>query len=446
MESYVVTFPGLGLEFTLNRVAFSIGGLNIYWYGLLIATGLMLAVIFAFRHAVEFGIDVDRLINVVCIGTIMAIVCARIYYVAMSPYQYSSFWEMLNLRDGGIAIYGAIFGAFVFGGLACKGKHIPLLATYDLVAMGFLIGQGIGRWGNFVNQEAFGCNTTLPWGMYSAKTQAYLETAVVTVPKGVTIDPTLPVHPTFLYESLWCLAGFVMLALYFKKRKFNGDVALRYAIWYGLGRFWIEGLRTDSLLLVPSLGLRASQLVAAVTVFVSIALEILLTRRYRDQQPLKVALALSSENLKHCSVREKGGRMILTVRGKDGPAVLAVSCDTMPANATHEAFVNATREYNEKVEKLLKERADAEEKTAEAAAGDTAGYAEHAENAAPEAAAPEGGAAVSDPAAAAVSAEVPEAPETAEAAETAERAEPAQAAAAASAQPEKGSGADIAKE
>ena len=162
MENYAVTFPGLGLEFDIHRVAFSIGGLNVYWYGLLIASGLMLAVVFAFRHAVEFGIDTDRLIDVVCIGTVMAIICARVYYVVMSPYAYSSVWEMVNIRDGGIAIYGALIGAFVFGGLAAKWRKIPLLPLFDLVSLGFLIGQGIGRWGNFVNQEAFGTNTTLP--------------------------------------------------------------------------------------------------------------------------------------------------------------------------------------------------------------------------------------------------------------------------------------------
>ncbi len=353
MESYIVSFPGLGWSFSVHRVAFSIGSLNVYWYGLLIATGLLLAVMFAFRHAVEFGIDTDRLIDVVCIGTIMAIVCARIYYVVMSPYAYANVWEMLDIRQGGIAIYGAVFGAFFFGGLACKWRKIPMLATYDLGAMGFLIGQCLGRWGNFVNQEAFGCNTTLPWGMYSIKTQEYLESAVVTVPAGVTIDPTQPVHPTFFYESMWCLVGFVMLALYFKKRKFNGDVALRYAIWYGLGRFWIEGLRTDSLLLVPSIGLRASQLVAAVTVVVSIVLEIVLTRKYRAHQPLEVLLALSGENIKHCRVQEKGGKRTLIVQGAGGPSALVLAGDTMPANATHDAFVSATQEYNDAVAKAL---------------------------------------------------------------------------------------------
>ena len=191
----------------------------------------------------------------------MAIVCARIYYVAMAPFAYQSIWEMIDIRKGGIAIYGAVLGAFIFGGLAARWRKVPLLPLFDLVSLGFLIGQGIGRWGNFVNQEAFGTNTTLPWGMYSEGTEAYLRSVQVTLPAGMTVDPTAPVHPTFLYESIWCLAGFLALAAFFKKRRFNGQIFLGYVIWYGLGRAWIEGLRTDSLL-IGSTGLRASQLVA----------------------------------------------------------------------------------------------------------------------------------------------------------------------------------------
>ena len=179
----------------------------------------------------------------------MAIVCARIYYVAMAPFAYQSIWEMIDIRKGGIAIYGAVLGAFIFGGLAAKWRKVPLLPLFDLVSLGFLIGQGIGRWGNFVNQEAFGTNTTLPWGMYSEGTEAYLRSVQVTLPAGMTVDPTAPVHPTFLYESIWCLVGFLALAAFFKKRRFNGQIFLGYVIWYGLGRAWIEGLRTDSLLI-----------------------------------------------------------------------------------------------------------------------------------------------------------------------------------------------------
>ena len=200
----LVQFPGLGLSFELDRVAFSIGGMNIYWYGVCIAVGMCLALVFAFRHSVEFGVDADAMVDVILIGVVMGILCARLYYVALSPYQYHSLKDVLAIRDGGLAIYGGIIGAFLFGGLACKWRKVPMLPMFDLAAMGFLIGQGCGRWGNFFNQEAFGCNTTLPWGMYSQATHDYLTSSVVTVPKGVTIDPNLPVHPTFLYESIWC--------------------------------------------------------------------------------------------------------------------------------------------------------------------------------------------------------------------------------------------------
>ena len=236
----LVQFPGLGLSFHLNRVAFTIGGVSIYWYGVCIAVGLCLALVFAFRHSLEFGVDPDSMVDVILIGVVLGIISARAYYVAMAPFKYESIWDMIAIRDGGLAIYGGIIGGFLFGGLACKWRGVPVLPMFDLTAMGFLIGQGCGRWGNFFNQEAFGCNTTLPWGMYSETTRAYLMSSTVTVPKGVVIDPNLPVHPTFLYESIWCFVGFFLLFRYIKKRKFNGDITLRYLVWYGAGRFWIE--------------------------------------------------------------------------------------------------------------------------------------------------------------------------------------------------------------
>ena len=220
----LVQFPGLGLSFELNRVAFSIGGFSIYWYGVCIAFGICLALVFAFRHSIEFGVDPDSMVDVILIGIVLGIVSARAYYVAMAPFKYESIWEMIAIRDGGLAIYGGIIGGFVFGGLACKWRGVPVLPMFDLTAMGFLLGQGCGRWGNFFNQEAFGCNTTLPWGMFSEATEDYLMGSTVTVPKGVTIDPTMPVHPTFLYESIWCFVGLALLAAYIKKRKFNGDI------------------------------------------------------------------------------------------------------------------------------------------------------------------------------------------------------------------------------
>ena len=339
----LVQFPGLGLSFELDRVAFSIGGMNIYWYGVCIAVGMCLALVFAFRHSVEFGVDADAMVDVILIGVVMGILCARLYYVALSPYRYHSLKDVLAIRDGGLAIYGGIIGAFLFGGLACKWRKVPVLPMFDLAAMGFLIGQGCGRWGNFFNQEAFGCNTTLPWGMFSEATEDYLMGSTVTVPKGVTIDPAMPVHPTFLYESIWCFVGLALLAAYIKKRKFNGDIALRYLVWYGAGRFWIEALRTDSLLLVPSLGLRASQLVAAAAVVGGVALEIFLTRKYKSK-PLMVTLALTAEN-----------RSLLAKVRKAEPE-FTVEREELVASSPRKLFLERTNAYNERVKQQLKEK------------------------------------------------------------------------------------------
>ena len=227
---YHVQFPGLGLELTVNRVAFSIGNFDVYWYGIIIAAGMLLAMWYAFRHAPDFGIDGDRLVDVVFVGVVAGVICARAYYVIFAPFRYESFWQMIDIRQGGLAIYGGIIGAFVFGGLMAKLRKVPILPLFDLVGICFLIGQGIGRWANFVNAEAHGGETDLPWGM--------------------TIDGGTPVHPTFLYESLWNLIGFTLLHFYSKKKRaFAGEITLLYFAWYGFGRFFIEGLRTDSLYL-----------------------------------------------------------------------------------------------------------------------------------------------------------------------------------------------------
>ena len=338
----LVQFPGLGLQFEINRVAFSIGGINIYWYGVCIAVGLCLALVFAFRRCQEFGVDPDSMVDVILIGVILGIASARAYYVAMAPFEYESIWEMLAIRDGGLAIYGGIIGSFLFGGLACKWRGVPVLPMFDLTAMGFLVGQGLGRWGNFFNQEAFGCNTTLPWGMYSEATKYYLMGSTVTVQKGVTIDPNLPVHPTFLYESIWCLVGFFLLYRYIKKRKFNGDITLRYLIWYGTGRFWIEGLRTDSLMLVPSIGLRVSQLIAGLAVVLGVAVEIYLTRKY-GSKPLMTPLALTAEN-----------RTLLKKAGKTAEEVLPEGTDTeLLASMPRKMFLEKTAALNDGIKAAL---------------------------------------------------------------------------------------------
>ena len=341
----LVQFPGLGLSFELNRVAFSIGRFNVYWYGVCIAFGICLALVFAFRHSVEFGVDADSMVDVILIGIVLGIASARAYYVAMAPFKYESIWEMIAIRDGGLAIYGGIIGGFLFGGLACKWRGVPVLPMFDLTAMGFLLGQCCGRWGNFFNQEAFGCNTTLPWGMYSEATRDYLMGSTVTAQSGVTIDPNLPVHPTFLYESIWCLVGFILLFRYIKKRKFNGDIALRYMIWYGAGRFWIEALRTDSLMLVPSIGLRVSQLIAGIAVAAGVAAEIYFTRKAEDK-PLMVKLALTADNK---AALDK-------LRKERGAIGLMLDADTeLVASSPRKLFVERTEAYNAEVKRIIEQ-------------------------------------------------------------------------------------------
>ena len=341
----LVQFPGLGLSFEIDRVAFTIGGVSIYWYGVCIAVGLCLALVFAFRHSIEFGVDPDGMVDVILIGVVLGIVSARAYYVAMAPFKYQSIWEMIAIRDGGLAIYGGIIGGFLFGGLACKWRKVPVLPMFDLTAMGFLVGQCCGRWGNFFNQEAFGCNTTLPWGMYSEGTRSYLMGSTVTVQNGVTIDPNLPVHPTFLYESIWCLVGFILLFRYIKKRKFNGDITLRYLIWYGAGRFWIEALRTDSLMLVPSIGLRASQLVAGIAVVVGVAAEIYFTHKFKDK-PLMVKLAMTADNKAAINKLSKGKTVISLMTDTDTELL---------ASSPRKLFVERTEAYNAEVKRTIAE-------------------------------------------------------------------------------------------
>ena len=307
----LVQFPGLGLSFHLNRVAFTIGGVSIYWYGVCIAFGICLALVFAFRHSIEFGVDPDSMVDVILIGVVLGIISARAYYVAMAPFKYESIWEMIAIRDGGLAIYGGIIGGFLFGGLACKWRGVPVLPMFDLTAMGFLIGQGCGRWGNFFNQEAFGTNThTALFRMWSPKIRDTLAaSADLLASKGVTVDPNAPVHPTFLYESVWCLLSFVILHLVVTKaRKFKGEVFILYGILYGFERMIVEGLRTDSLY-IGNTSIRVSQLLSAVIVFVAIVAFAILMRKYlTDKLPARLAVAAveqSSTDLKNPSENAK---------------------------------------------------------------------------------------------------------------------------------------------
>lgn len=250
---------------TIDRVAFTVPGtsISIYWYGLLIALGILLAMIYGFKKMKSVGIDPDRATDAVIGGIIGAIVGARLYYIIFNT-EGMSITDFFKIRDGGLAIYGGIIGAILVGGLIAKLRKLKLIALLDIVAPCFLIGQCIGRWGNFFNQEAFGTNTDAPWGMMSWTTASFIANHDL-----IDLDQFSPVHPCFLYESIWCLIGFIGLHLYFKHRKFDGEIFLIYIGWYGLGRFFIEGLRTDSLYIGQ---IRVSQLVAGTCVIASIIL------------------------------------------------------------------------------------------------------------------------------------------------------------------------------
>ena len=270
-----VEFPNLGWEFDISR-GFTIFGFPIYWYAIAITLGLALAFVYAMKNAKGYGLDSDRMLDVALITIPFAFVGARLYYVLFSgrlDWYLEDFFRILNVRDGGLGIYGGIIVAFLVGPLACRWRKVNILAMFDVASLGFLIGQGIGRWGNFFNQEAFGGNTNLPWGMTGD--------IIRSGQNGNGYILTQPVHPTFLYESLWCLLGFVLLHILFKKAyKFHGMLFCGYAIWYGVGRFLIESLRTDSLM---SGGLRTSQIVAVIAVVGGSALLTVLALRYRKR-------------------------------------------------------------------------------------------------------------------------------------------------------------------
>ena len=275
-NSHYIEFPALGWHFPLNDtlVQFSLFDhtFTIKWYGLLIAIGFMLAVLYGLSRAKELGIDPDRLIDATLVCTLLGFIGARLYYVffcADTAEYLANPISILQIWHGGIGIYGGVIAAFLSGLLMCKICKLPLFATFDLASLGFLIGQAVGRWGNFFNQEAFGGNTTLPWGMTGDMIAAGTN--------GTGYDTTLPVHPTFLYESLWCILGFVLLHILSKKMyKFKGQIFCGYLIWYGVGRFMIESTRTDSLMIGT---MKTSQLVAVIAVIGGIVMGLILRRR-----------------------------------------------------------------------------------------------------------------------------------------------------------------------
>lgn len=274
-----ISFPAIDFVWNPDRM-FSIGPLQIHWYGVLIAVGLLMAVLYACGRCKEFGLEEDDLIDGVLCVVPFAVVCARLYYVAFEWDSYKdNLLDIFKIWNGGLAIYGGVIGAAIGIIVFAKVKKdkVKLTAVLDITSIGFLIGQCIGRWGNFMNREAFGAATNSIFRMgllnnLTGKVEYY--------------------HPTFLYESVWNFCGFLLLHFLSKRRKYDGQIALGYVAWYGLGRTFIEGLRMDSLYLGP---IRVSQLLAAVTCFAAVVA--LMVLQFREHDPAKLFVNVKAARL-----------------------------------------------------------------------------------------------------------------------------------------------------
>ncbi len=270
--NYNVTIFGIHLK--LSPIAFTIpigkGHWDIYWYGIIIATGFLLALIYGLKNAGRYNLNPDRMLDVILVATPIAILSARAYYVIFDGEKLNGIGDFFGFGTSsgfaGLAIYGGVIGAFVSGALMCKLRKIKILDMFDVAAAGFLIGQGIGRWGNFVNQEAYGAFTGSSWwGMQSEKTISEMGEGLV--------------HPCFLYESIWCIAGFFILNHFSKKRRFSGEISLMYCVWYGFGRGFIELLRTDSLMIGK---LKVSCLLSFAVCIAGVAALAVMRRRFAE--------------------------------------------------------------------------------------------------------------------------------------------------------------------
>ncbi len=272
MNDYTtIFFPGLGLEMNPIREIPITESFSIHMYGIIIATGLLLAMVYAWKRCGQFGIRQDDITDGVLWVAPLAVVCARLYYCVFDWETYRTNPVLiLYIWNGGLAIYGGVIGALIGIAVYCRVKKIKLTALLDLVALGFLIGQSLGRWGNFFNREAFGSTT-----------DSFIRMGLL---NSVTGEITYH-HPTFLYESVWNAVGFAALHFLSKKRQYDGQIALGYVFWYGLGRLFIEGLRTDSLWWGP---FRISQVLAGLSCIAAMVVLFIQFRRGHTPEQLCV--------------------------------------------------------------------------------------------------------------------------------------------------------------
>ena len=269
-----ISFPSLGLEINPPE-GFGLGSFEVRFYGLIIALGLLLACIYGLRRKTAFGLTEDDILDGALCIIPFAIICARAYYCIFAWDEFKANpIEVLYIWNGGIAIYGGVIGAAIGIVVYCLIKKIPIGTAMDITSLGFLIGQSLGRWGNFFNREAFG-----------AQTESFLRMGLMLTEDRITSSQMYFYHPTFLYESVWNLAGFAALHFLSKKRQYDGQIALGYVAWYGLGRTFIEGLRTDSLYWGP---FRVSQMLAAISCFAAVSILVWLAFRPHDPEKLYV--------------------------------------------------------------------------------------------------------------------------------------------------------------
>ncbi len=297
-----IVFPGLGISVDPSRTAFEIFGFSVYWYGVIIGIGFILGLLYALSRVKWEKIKEDDFLLVLIISLPVSVICARAYYVIFYSSLYFTdgkfdFMRAISIRDGGLAIYGGVIGAFLCAFIICRIKKISFLKVSDCVAVSFLIGQGIGRWGNFFNREAFGAFTksfirmAIPVDYFANEETLndYLESGIITNKMLMNPDivgkrtACISVYPTFLLEGLWCLALLIIILLYRRHKKFDGELSLFYIMGYGLGRFFIEGLRTDSLMIGS---MKVSQIVALVCFFGAMLLLVFnYVRIFRGHKP-----------------------------------------------------------------------------------------------------------------------------------------------------------------
>ena len=280
MTNDVIRFPFLGITIEVDPVAFSIGSFEVYWYGLLIGLSMLLCGVLAVKQAKANKFSEDLVYDVLLVSLPSAIIGARLYYVFCEWSYYSqNLSRIFDTRSGGLAVYGGVIGAFLGTFIMTKIRKIPFSTVADYCVVYIPLGQAIGRWGNFFNQECFGTTTTLPWGMTSDKISSYLAA------NCPDLDPSMPVHPTFLYESLCTLTLFVVLLIVREASTRRWDTTCVYMILYGIVRFFIEGLRTDSLY-IGSTGIRTSQLLSLILVFAGFAVVLVSHLKEWERLPL----------------------------------------------------------------------------------------------------------------------------------------------------------------